>query len=483
MKIFRVFMIIIICALAILPTSNGVAFAATEVYSDVLEDLQKDEKFNKDDYPINQTDYSLELIQIAESYSGELLVYVYQPSAGAKGILTKKIRIKYPNSDTYNDYDLTLLSKNGVFFKYKVDGYVTDYDSSTERVYNVVQIMRSASAELGDTVLDENNNKISYVPYPVNWTFTAKYKDGSLYYGKEKLESVLVSDKYCGQLRFSNDPVSDFIAQLEVGLEGSARMLHFIAFNTDEELNNLVGADVRYTLCTLSETKSGNIFTAITGKDNHSEYITATTLTKPLSAYSSESYQSGLFGHTYSWKEIMTKDDFVNNVVSSSSAFFNSSLTESAVSEISDKKWVLCFASTDIYSMDRAYGFGSWETKNQCSYITDETILSLTVNRNGNLYTLGVVDNYQTGDGVPDNKEDYGINEDWWSNRWAELEEWIKIIVTIIGIVVIGIVLIIVLPPLWKFIKFIFKIIFAPFRLLFRSSARSNNKSTYRKRR
>ena len=84
MKIFRVFVIIIICALTLFPTSNGVAFAATNVYSDVLEDLQKDEKFSKDDYPVNETNYSLKLIQIAESKDKELLVYIYISLASLK---------------------------------------------------------------------------------------------------------------------------------------------------------------------------------------------------------------------------------------------------------------------------------------------------------------------------------------------------------------------------------------------------------------
>ena len=38
------------------------------------------DNFNAWEYPANATDYSLSVIQIAESAAGELFVYVYQPS-------------------------------------------------------------------------------------------------------------------------------------------------------------------------------------------------------------------------------------------------------------------------------------------------------------------------------------------------------------------------------------------------------------------
>ena len=465
MKIFRLFVIILICALTLLPTSSGVAFAATDVYSDVLEDLQKDESFDKNDYPINQTDYSLELIQIAESSTGELLAYVYQPSAGAKGILTKKIRIKYPNSDTYNDYDLTLLSKNGVFYKYKVDGYVTDYDSATERVYNVVQIMRSASADLGDKVLDENNNTISYVQYSVNWSFTARYKDGEIYYSKTRLKSLVIDDKYCGQLLFS-DSTSNITAPL-FGYE--AGMLHFIAFNADIKIDELYEADVEYTLTLRKRDYCVHAF-GVEDPANYDKDISSERISKTLSADVEEEYKAGVFSHKYKWTQIMTMSDFKNNLVSSSEAFFSSSLTEEAENNLDGKAWVLCIGMTEIRHTNTPIedGLGYHEVYER-SYINDETILRLEGKSNGVLFNLGVVDNYQTGDGVPDNKEDYGVNEEWWSNWWQEMQEWLRYILVAFAAILLVVVLIFICPPLLKLIKFIFKIITAPFRWLFGS--------------
>ena len=48
--------------------------------SGVLEDLSKDVSFNTENYLSNAKDYSLSVIQLAESADKELFIYVYQPS-------------------------------------------------------------------------------------------------------------------------------------------------------------------------------------------------------------------------------------------------------------------------------------------------------------------------------------------------------------------------------------------------------------------
>ena len=54
------------------------AFADTSNFSSVLADLQKDSNFDLADYPENPKDYSIKVIQIAESESGNLFLYTYQ---------------------------------------------------------------------------------------------------------------------------------------------------------------------------------------------------------------------------------------------------------------------------------------------------------------------------------------------------------------------------------------------------------------------
>lgn len=477
MKLIRLFALLSLFVILI-PTSSSVAYAYTDVYSDVLADLQVDENFNKDDYPINQTDYSLQIIQIAESNDKSLLVYVYQPSAGKNDIVTKKIRMSVDDGRSYADYNLTLLSRNGVFFKYKVDNYIADFSSAQKRTYKIVQLMRPADKALGDKVVDENNNVISYIPYPCSWTFTAVYKDGKIYYGKDKLDTILVTDKYCGQLQFS-DPLEDIYLTL-----GSFKlgMLHFVAFNTDRQIDKLLSADIEYTLVCRDYYYENNA-----GVDSllNRDVYTSERKSKTVKSTESDSYQNGIFAHKYTWKEIMTVEDFINNVVQDENFFFDSELTPSGKKDLEGKKWVLCFLTTEITHSSSSAGL--WRRDIDKRYfVNDETILRLEFKTGGNLYNLGVVDNYQTGDGVADNKENYGFNEEYWKKWlkgiWDEIQDWIKIIAIVLGVILLIIILCFIFPPVWKLIKVVFRILFAPFRWLFgRSSARSN-KSKYKRR-
>ena len=71
------------------------AYAESTSYSDVLDDLRKDENFSLSTYPSMANDYSLQVIQIAESTGKELFVYVYQPSGQAKDLRASSINIAH----------------------------------------------------------------------------------------------------------------------------------------------------------------------------------------------------------------------------------------------------------------------------------------------------------------------------------------------------------------------------------------------------
>ena len=78
--------------------------AATISYTDVLEDLQKDESFKVEDYPAKADDYSLQIIQIAESVNGELFIYVYQPCHDTKDLVATYISMYSGYSETGEDF-------------------------------------------------------------------------------------------------------------------------------------------------------------------------------------------------------------------------------------------------------------------------------------------------------------------------------------------------------------------------------------------
>ena len=76
-----------------------VARAESITYSEVLDDLKKDTSFKPENYPTKADDYSLQIIQLAESVNKEFFVYVYQPSGKTKNFKASSINI----STTIND--------------------------------------------------------------------------------------------------------------------------------------------------------------------------------------------------------------------------------------------------------------------------------------------------------------------------------------------------------------------------------------------
>ncbi|MCM1440628.1 MAG: hypothetical protein NC131_15735, partial [Roseburia sp.] len=127
------------------------------VYSDVLKDLGKDKDFDVTAYPKQELDYSLKLIQLAESVSGELFVYVYNPSADR---VASEIRFSTGINDNkaYKDYALKQLSAAETLSKYIVEDFAVLPDAL--RYYDVSQLARA-----WDTAIDpmpDDDNTVSY---------------------------------------------------------------------------------------------------------------------------------------------------------------------------------------------------------------------------------------------------------------------------------------------------------------------------------
>lgn len=88
------------------------AFAEERAYTNVLADLQKDETFSVINYPEiidpeNELYGVIQVIQIAESESGELFLYTYQPSNIQKLGDLQKSKIKNLKKEGY---------KRGIFY-------------------------------------------------------------------------------------------------------------------------------------------------------------------------------------------------------------------------------------------------------------------------------------------------------------------------------------------------------------------------------
>ena len=209
------------------------AYAATSAYSDVLLDLQVDSEFNADDYPNNASDYTIQLIQIAESKSGELFVYTYQPSQISKYLVATEINMSLSDSASGTKlYSLTLLNCNRVFCKYKVNDIAVN--AETTRYYNITSIYRDWDKEIDEET--GNDNTKNSVAYPVGKLFAATTENGNITYGCTEIQTIQIINPYADYLEYSN------------GFKFCPNWCHshYVAFSTDKKIDTLMEADVSY---------------------------------------------------------------------------------------------------------------------------------------------------------------------------------------------------------------------------------------------
>ena len=141
-----------------------------------MEDLSRGENFNLDDYPAitDVTDdsvYSLQVIQVAESSDNELFLYVYQPGNAVRDLEATSVNMSITADDTvnYHDYELKLLSTDTVFDKYLVIGVTVP--KSVVRFYNIAAIRRLYNSEIDSPT--GNDNTIVEVACEVGKKWTA----------------------------------------------------------------------------------------------------------------------------------------------------------------------------------------------------------------------------------------------------------------------------------------------------------------------
>ncbi len=209
-KLHKRFFAVLAVMLLILPlfltgAAGVTAFAAETGYTGALEDLQKDENFNVEEYPDNAKDYSIQVIQIAESTAGELFIYTYQPCQKSRYIVATEINMAFSREfddsggisdviDTDNGYyvgsgagggfggggghgcsllsdnskatqtnlySLTLLSSSGTLCKYRVNAFTVSADKI--RYYNITSIYRKWDTKIdGIKPNDQTINEKAY---------------------------------------------------------------------------------------------------------------------------------------------------------------------------------------------------------------------------------------------------------------------------------------------------------------------------------
>ena len=420
-KLFKYWLCAVFMVLCLLGGGSTAAYAA-EIYTGVLEDLTADSSFDVSAYPEKADDYTLSVIQIAESSGGELFVYVYQPS---KRFKASSINISTAINDNlkYINYDLVFLSSSETLYKYKVSDLTVKND--VVRYYDISNIYRPWVEGIDPDT--GNDNTVNEVPNAVGQLWTAVTLDGEVSYGMTGTETIEVTDKYVDFLRYR-----DGVGTTTVDMTDS----HYVAFSTDKDIDRLMEADVYYVA-------RSSRFT-IHGSSSGYEYGEPEEKYVYLTADDSASNPGGgIFGHKFTWERIQSVDEFIET----------EDLTDEAAAQVKNKEWVLRFAETSVHvGTDMFTG-----THIDSTEVTEVTILRLKFETDGVVYNLGVVDNKQSGDDVPGNNP---------YNPLGSIPWWVWALIALACLILIAVIVNPVASLLLLILKGVWWIVSAPFRFI-----------------
>lgn len=437
-KCFLHTLLLVVLAVSILFTAFTQIFAGadTVTYSNVLDDLQKDESFDIEDYPMDTDDHELRFVQLAESADDELLVYVYNPSWQSTQLTATKISMYYSTQPKPGDFtptilDLTLLSEKDGFSKYKVDRWKVSEDVG--RYYHVIGLYRAYNEDYDDTpdetITDSicsNVGQIWYYHYDNN---------NELQCEVQTMETLELDVTFNGRFRYSGGVSWGALA----GLLNSCDS-HFIAFNaTNYQVKHIYDADLEYRLRGEYSYLDKNPF----------DYGWKTVLYDygdvnkvRLKDSDNVTYNGGgLFTREYKWSRIMTAQEYVKNFEDQ-----GGTISEDVKNQIQSSQWVFAFAETNVTeTLESVSSYGASEVSILRIHFLDEY---------GNAYNLGVVANITSEDSKLDGSASPDVF-DW----WEELLKLIKLIFTfvvLIGLIILVITLCPWLPSLiWKVLKFV----------------------------
>ena len=438
-------------------------YAETTVYSDVLDDLEKDENFNLQDYPQIAGSYDIELIQIAESTTGELLLYVYQPG---NGTLEEDVECIFVNisfdeeidSTTeelkYERKDLTLLDSTSTFCKYKVNDFIVS--KNTYRYYTMSAIYRPWISGVDES--PEPGVSIDGIPFSVGWTWKVYFLNNKLKYEKSKANYFKTTTLIPGWVRYDNGFTL---------WNHSACDSHFVAFNAEIPIDDILRAKVSYDYQFYESVVSvGEVVTPIgevekdqTAICNKDDYVSFSP--------------SGLFTvRDYSWNRIEKTSDFADK---ENFSCLDNSLTEEYFRE--NSQWVLRFLETEVSSSSGTNIVGSPYIKTEFTKVSKVSILELYFVSKGETFNLGVVSNIATGSQINDVNETF-LNElkREFKEIWEKIEKVLFIVILILICIIVSPILNFILgffKSLFKGLKIILSIILFPFKLIFKK--RRNN--------
>ncbi len=291
--------------------------STTKGYTDVLDDLKKDENFRATDYPVKIGDYSLQVIQIAESDDDELFLYVYQPSGKLEATSVNIAQEKEPETGDTHNFKLELLSSSGTLFKYLVDG-ITLRNGSV-RYYDITSIYRAWNDKIDDDT--ENDNVIDEVVYEIGQLWTVEDKNDEIEYSMQCVETIEILNPYVNCISYS--------AGYKFWLSGTESMhSHYVAFDTDKRMDDLLEASVYF------EKRSS---TQVGVSISHGDWVSDEVFLKKEDTVVDNHSVFALWTDDYEYSRIVKAEDFLEK----------EKLDDNAKIEVAKTKWVLRFCETE----------------------------------------------------------------------------------------------------------------------------------------
>ncbi len=448
---------LILCSIILTCMGTGVtAFADGKEDTGVMTDLMKDGTFNANDYPASRSDYSLQVIQIAETNQGCLAVYVYQPSAPFRELPATHLSIATDKDNLQpHMYSVKLVSSYGVFFKYLVENLPLKQDKL--RVYEIISIFRKWDKEIDLPAEDGSGNTINEVSYEVGQLWSANtIEGGEVLYHCEAKETITVTGKLCGFLRYG------YLAEFTDAW--------FVAFNTDKPIGELLEADVYYVSEDYISGMSMERWEEVHGEIGDFDIVGPSTVydeaketikqvdfkQKGTNIVENPNLPDEWKDKHHFWAQhkvhvfdrIQTVEEFKDG----------EKLTGGTKEGLEGLSWVLRFVETpyanvgvgdQIYKDVDMYGY-HWESVSAMgTKVSSVSIMRLKFRTAGKTYNLGVVDNMQTSADKPSGGKYYGNS--------GGLPWWVWVLIGLVVISPILLFLSIIFPPLGAFLKLVIK--------------------------
>lgn len=330
------------------------AFADTEQYTGVLDDLHKDSAFSVDEWNDESLHSVTEVVQIAISSDKELFIYVHQVGDILDFTYVVMNIALFSTELDFRSYELEKVDCNGKFFKYKViDFKVADSDIQK---YCITRL---------DYPIDSKPNGSQVVTFdsvPIGQIWTVTQINGNYDYSYTFFDTIVVTDKFVG---------CDYRTVLPTAWPGykSQTNTFYIAFDTDIKMDNLLEAQIEYKQSYIDGSNVSGLKNVVVQYD------------KEIS-YSHDIYKHWLVdwpaGTEFkSYKAISTPADFSKNF----------GITVPKKENGKDYEWVVVF-----YNETKTSGYPG-DIKMWWLKPLDTTILRLKFEKDGVTYNLGTIDN------------------------------------------------------------------------------------------